>query len=356
MAIRKRTSKAGVISYQVIVDGKGETFPTLDQARRAQKKLIVAAAEGKLTTAKHTVSDAITRYLTEIKPTGPGVNSQLGFWRQRIGTLDLAAVTPALLATCRDEISSTPFVRAKLGGHRSSLKPGETPREYKRSASTVRSYMMALGSVLTACVIEWHWLDDSPMRKVKMPGTDNQRVRFLSIEERTRLLKACKAQGPDLHDLVVLALATGARAGELLELRWQHVSLKDNRAWIGKTKNGHPRTLALAGPAHAVLAARIKVRHLTDDRVFRSLDGYAPEGYAKPWKKALTAAKVEGFRFHDCRHTTASYLAMSGSSTLEIAEVLGHRSLAMVQRYSHLSDHHKATVVQRGVDKLFALK
>ena len=220
----------------------------------------------------------------------------------------------------------------------------------------MRGYLNALGSVLTAAVRKWHWLEDSPLRKIEKPGADNDRVRFLTLEERLALLKACKRQGPDLTDLVTLALSTGARAGELLALRWQHVDLKDNRAWIGETKNGHPRTLMLAGPAAALLKERARVRRIDDDRVFVRLDGRQPSDYNVPFAAALATAKIKNFRFHDLRHTAASYLAMSGASTLEIAEVLGHRTLSVVRRYAHLSDAHKAGVVQRGVDKLFELE
>ncbi|HEY3658931.1 MAG TPA: site-specific integrase [Steroidobacteraceae bacterium] len=365
--IRKRTASTGTVTYQAVVRVKGQdalskTFPTHEQAKRWARDREVEQYEGKHFASdqarKHTVAQAITKYVDDVLPTkrpSKGALNRLDWWSENIGHLTLAEVTPQVLAAARDEIASTPYIRAKPGGHRSSLKEGEQPKEYKRSASTVLSYLNSLGSVMTACVRKWHWLEDSPLRRIEKPSAANERVRFLTLEDRAALLKACKAEGPDLTDLVTLALATGARAGELLGLRWPHIDLKDNRAWIGKTKNGHPRTLMLAGPAAAVLKARAKIRHIDDDRVFIRLDGRAPSDYGVPFGEALTAAGIENFRFHDLRHTAASYLAMSGASTIEIAEVLGHRTLSVVKRYAHLSDTHRAGVVQRGVDKLFEL-
>src|SRR5690606_20479414 len=97
-----------------------------------------------------------------------------------------------------------------------------------------------------------------------------------------------------------------------------------------------------------------KVRRLGNDHVFAG--GGAPEVWLfdKAWYSALKVAKIKDFRFHDLRHTAASYLAMSGATTAEIAAVLGHRTLQMVKRYAHLSDQHTGTVVERMTNKFFA--
>ena len=379
--IRKRIGSDGTVTYQAVVRVKSrpalsKTFPSHELAKRWARKTETGEFEGKHFAAeaarRHTLADAIDKYIAEVRPellpkridptrkpkAGHHTRSdaqRLQWWRNKLGTLTLAELAPEVLAAARDEIASTPYIRSKPGGHRTSLKDGEQPKQFKRSAATVRTYLHSLGAVCTACVRKWHWLDDSPLRRIEKPSSNNERVRFLTLEERRTLLKACKAGGPDLLDLVTLALSTGARAGELLGLHWPHVDLKDNRAWIGQTKNGHPRTLMLAGPAAAVLKERSKVRNIDDDRVFIRLDGRQPSDYGVPFRKALIAAKIENFRFHDLRHTTASYLAMSGASTVEIAEVLGHRTLAVVKRYAHLSDSHRAGVVQRGVNKLFEI-
>ena len=106
----------------------------------------------------------------------------------------------------------------------------------------------------------------------------------------------------------------------------------------------------LAGPALDLLRELSRVRRIDTDLVFAGPDGRAifPR---KPWERALTAAQIDDFRFHDLRHTAASYLAMSGATLAEIAEVLGHKTLEMVKRYSHLTDQHTSKVVARMNEK-----
>jgi len=141
----------------------------------------------------------------------------------------------------------------------------------------------------------------------------------------------------------VLSLTTGARQGEVMGLRFGQIDFQRRIITLHDTKNGERRAIPLVGEAFTLLQDRAKVRSLTDDRVF------PPTARAKkalhvdlrqPWESALEAANIENFHWHDLRHTAASYLAMSGVSLVEIAKVLGHRTLAMVARYSHLSEGH----------------
>ena len=167
-------------------------------------------------------------------------------------------------------------------------------------------------------------------------------MRFLSDDERPRLLDACRPH-PDLYFAVLLALTTGARQAEIMTLRWGQIDLKRQVITLNKTKNGEVRAIPLVGEAFNLLKDRSKVRSLTDDRIF------PPTARAKksecldlrqPWEKALKVAGITDFHWHDLRHTAASYLAMGGVSLVEIAKVLGHRTMQMVNRYAHLSDGH----------------
>jgi len=176
----------------------------------------------------------------------------------------------------------------------------------------------------------------------------------LSEDERGALLEACiKSASPDLHMIVVLALSTGARRGEIEALRWKQIDLARGTAVLHDTKNGESRVLHLAGPALQQLTARAKVRRIDTDLVFPRSDGKEPIIVEAHWRKAREAAGLEDFRFHDLRHSAASYLAMNGATLAEIAAVLGHKTLAMVKRYAHLSDQHTAGVVQRMNAKIF---
>ncbi|MGH6827070.1 site-specific integrase, partial [Methyloceanibacter sp.] len=109
------------------------------------------------------------------------------------------------------------------------------------------------------------------------------------------------------------------------------------------TKNGDTRTLPLVSGAFTLLQERAKVRSLTDDRIFPPTAAAKKSEYLDlraPWEAALKTAGIADFHWHDLRHTSASYLAMSGVSLVEISKLLGHRTMQMVSRYSHLSDGH----------------
>jgi integrase len=245
--------------------------------------------------------------------------------------------------------------------------------------------MAALSHAFTIAVNEWGWLDDTPMRKVKKPAVPRGRVRFLSEDstapdgsvikgERTRLLKACEeSDNSYLYTVVVLALSTGMRQGEIMGLTWENVDLHQCRATLYETKNGEIRVIPLSGKAlellktHAkvrrleLLKTHAKVRRLDTDLLFpgkpfydeNRKKQYKPMDLRAPWEKALKKAGIEDFRFHDLRHSAASYLAMNGASLAEIAEVLGHKTLQMVKRYAHLSEAHTAGVVARMNARIF---
>jgi integrase len=183
------------------------------------------------------------------------------------------------------------------------------------------------------------------VRKLKLP---RGRVRFLSDEERHQLLEACQAsRNPYLYIVVMLALATGARRGELLSLRWPDVDLRRRMLTLRETKNGETRAVPLTGNGFAVLAQHAKVRRLDTSLVFPDRTGTRPLGIRGAFDNAVERAGIADFHFHDLRHSFASYLAMNGASLLEIAEVLGHKTLAMVKRYAHLSEAHTRSVVER---------
>jgi integrase len=183
---------------------------------------------------------------------------------------------------------------------------------------------------------------------VSKPREPRGRVRFLSDEERYRLLGACRESlNPSLHTIVVLALSTGARRGELLSLCWPDVDLQRGTLTFHETKNRERRTVPLAGQAFVLTQQHAKVRRLGTLLVFPDPTGTRPANIRAAWQGAVRRARIEDFHFHDLRHSAASYLAMNGASLLEIAEVLGYKTLAMVKRYAHLTEGHTRSVVER---------
>lgn len=190
----------------------------------------------------------------------------------------------------------------------------------------------------------------NPAKGIPALSEDNKRVRYLSDAERKALLAACEAASwPLLRLLVVLAMTTGARLGELLSLRWEGIDFAARTAYLPRTKNGDPRTLVFPPPAITEL---LKQRQNTG-LVFAREDGEKPLQFRKHWNKALKAAGLENFRFHDLRHDAASQMAMAGATLLEIGEVLGHRSTETTKRYSHLSVERKRAVTDRVMGNVF---
>lgn len=349
--IEKRVSKDGEISYRVQVRLKGhrqisDTFPRLTDARKWGQSTEAAIRERRYfkttESAKHTLAELIDRFIRYELPKLPKVqrmlNQQLTWWRAQLGHLTLADVTPAELSAVRDRLM------ADGSGLRETIAP-----------ATVNRYLAALSIAFSTAVTEWGWLEDNPLRKVKKLKEPTERVRYLTDDERRRLLDACTAStNPYLYAIVVLALSTGARKMELLTLRWRDVDVNAGRIVLNATKNNERRSVPLTGHALQLIRQLRKVRHIDSDLLFPSPRNTSrPIVIEDPWKKALRRADINDFRFHDLRHSTASYLAMNGASLIEIAAVLGHKTLAMVKRYAHLSEDHTRDVVTNMTRTIF---
>jgi len=131
------------------------------------------------------------------------------------------------------------------------------------------------------------------------------------------------------------------------------VDLEKQFIILHETKNGERRNVPIAGHALELLKALKKVRKADTPLLFPGNGTQKPTTLRRHWKLALTKAGIENFRFHDLRHCTASYLAMNGATTVDIAGVLGHKTLSMVKRYSHLSEQHTSKVVTAMNEKIF---
>lgn len=356
--IEKRITQSGEVSYRVKVRLKGfpvqtATFPRLTDARRWAQQTEAAIREGrhfKTTEAKRrTVAELIDKYLADVLPHKKpksilAQTTQLNWWKSRLGAFALADITPAVVADYRDRLKNEPF-----------LTPAGA--EKKRSTSTVVRYLAALSHVFTVAVKEWGWVDDNPVLKVTKPKQPGGRVRFLDDDERARLLQACKeSSNSDLYAAVVLALSTGARQMEIWGLRWGQVDLTRRVILLDDPeaiKNSQRRVLPLEAHALDLMKEKAKLRRIGTDLVFPGRSGKAAMDFRAPWETALKKAGIENFRWHDLRHSAASYLAMNGATLPEIAAVLGHKTLAMVQRYAHLSEAHTSAVVGRMNQKIF---
>lgn len=218
-----------------------------------------------------------------------------------------------------------------------------------RSAATLNRLRSALSALLRFAkrqrLLPRGWVN--PVLEIEALRENNARTRFLSEPERERLLRVARlSKWPKLHLLVLMALTTGARRGELLRLTYGDLDLAAGTAYLRTSKNGEPRVLPLT-PAVVAEIGRLGVK-ADDVLVFAAK--YHPDqpmSFDTVWRTALRQAAIENFRFHDLRHSCASYLAQSGASLAEIADVLGHKSLDVTRRYAHLTVDHKRRLVQR---------
>jgi integrase len=310
---------------------------------------------------RRTVAEAIDRYMKEEVPRkrgGGGMHAAcLPWWKEKIGGLRLSAVTPDILVDQRSKLAAEKYTRATPGSAKSLLKEGEQAREFTRSVSTVNRYMECMSHVFTVARKEWRWnLNGNPFSDIRKLREDNRRTRFLSEDERKRLL-AEVAKDSQLHVLVTLALATAARAGELVRLTWADVDLreKDARLHFRITKNAQPRTVWVCGDALKLFKAHHKRRDEGVDAVFPGrIDNEGNAGrydYIKPFNEAVKAAGIESFRFHDLRHTAATYLAQNGATEQQLRAIGGWKS-GVVSRYVHLAAEDAKEAMQALANKL----
>jgi integrase len=347
------------VSYRAQVRVKGrpalsETFPNIKEAKAWAGSTESAIREGRhfphLKSKRTQFAELVQRYRdTVMKEAGAkAVREQhLDWWNLRFAGRTLAEVTPDLVAEARDALAAEKFTRGKA--HK--IKGVEiAPTEYTRSGATVNRYLATLSHLYTMAVKEWRLVATNPVRDITKKKEARGRIRFLSDAEREALLTACAdSDWPALYVLVLLAISTGARRGELINLKWDDVDLKAARVVVHETKNGDPRVLPLVGKALEALRALKLQGSAKSPWVFAQPSGFPGpyEHFDGVWYDALKAAGIEDFRFHDLRHTCASYLASQGASLLEIADTLGHRTMSMVKRYSHLAQSHKVSALEK---------
>lgn len=349
--IQKRMSRDGEVSYRVQVRLKGfppqtASFTRLTDAKRWEQATEASIREGRYfkgaAAKKCTLAELIEKYVCEVLDVDPrdtyNQRLYLDYWKTALGNYTVADVTPALISEHRN----------KLIG--STNKYGKT-----RSLTSANRYTTALGHVFTIALKEWQLVQSNPVRSITKLKEPKGRTRFLSDEERQKLLSACQNSGnPHLYCIVVVALSTGARKDEIRTLKWKDVDFKRGQITLHDTKNGETRSVPLQSYAlELVRLHHSNFRRLDSPYVFPSSSTKQPVDIRTAWENAVTSAKLEDFRFHDLRHTAASYLAMNGATLPEIADVLGHKTLQMVKRYAHFTQAHTASVVARMNDKMF---
>jgi len=253
--------------------------------------------------------------------------------RKSFSGLSLKEITPARVAAFRDERLKTV------------------------SPSTLQKDLALLSHLYTIAMTEWSLDVKNPVASIRKPATSNGRLRFLSKDEARNLLEICKkSRNNKLYQYVQLLLHTGMRPSEAAGLIWEQIDI-DARIidlTITKTK---PRRVPLT-----IMAVEILL-DIMPEQCLNSMPVFLPDNmsvtiqrrpnlyFRRAFDNAVKKAKIENFHMHDLRHTAASYLLMAGVDLRTLADILGHSTMQMVQRYTHLLDDHKLKAVDR-IDSL----
>ncbi len=258
---------------------------------------------------KRTWDEAAERFLAETthKRTQAWDKSMLRWFHPYLGGKVLADINRALL----DEIRAR---RAK----------GVAP-------ATVNRYMALVRAILRKACHEWEWLDRVP--KVGMLRDQGQRIRSLTMEEFTRLVEQLPGH---LRDMAIFSVATGLRQGNVTKLQWKQISLERRHLWISadQHKNGKAHAVPLNEAAMQILRTR-QGDHPT--HVFTYEGNPIVQVNTKAWRAALKRAGIDDFRWHDLRHTFATWHRQAGTPTHELQRLGGWKTLEMVERYAHVA-------------------
>jgi integrase len=212
--------------------------------------------------------------------------------------------------------------------------------EHGSANTTVNRHLEVVRRILHLARDEWCWIQRFP--RIRMLKEPRKRIRFLTRIEANRLLEALPEH---LRPVMQFALASGCRRNEILQMEWRRVDFNRRVAWLdhGTTKNTEGRGLPLN--RDAILALRSVQGQ--DRRWCFTYKGKTMKQIGSAWKRALVKADIENFRFHDLRHTWASWHVMSGTSLQELMELGGWKSYEMVLRYAHLAPEQLASAAAR---------
>lgn len=209
------------------------------------------------------------------------------------------------------------------------------------SAATVNRELSCIKHMLNKAV-HWGYLSQNPLRDVKDFKEPPARVRYLTDVEIEILLNCCYGH---IKSIVIVALTTGMRKGEILNLKWQDIDLRNRVITIRDTKNNESRTIHMNETLYEML--RSLGPEIGEQYVFVKEDGKPFGDIRTGFRAALRRAGIKNFRFHDLRHTFASKLVMNGVDIRTVQTLLGHKDITMTMRYSHLSNAHLREAVQK---------
>ena len=284
--IERRLTKGNKVRYRAQIRRRG--FPTLSETfarktdavewaetreREMQRGTFVDRREAE----RHTFGETLDKYVAEVMPRKPKSAAQqipqCDWWRSKLGDKLLSSVRKTDILALRAELVT------------------------RTSASNANRYMSLLSHVFTVAVVEWEWLEASPIKGIKRLPEPRGRVRFLDDNERAALLRECrKSPAKELYPAVLLLLTTGARKNEVMSLKWSNIDFARGTIAIEDSKNKESRSVPLVGPAVNALREWGRIRRLDTPLVFpASRYPNRPAKIDRPFGIALKAAGIEDF-------------------------------------------------------------
>jgi integrase len=365
--IRARKTQEGVTRYQAFVRIKGykplmKTFDKYSKAAAWAKRIEVQMQDGTYVEQKalkkislsevHTEEDMMLYKRSNIETVGELLEYfkiyiaperytdpekytiMYKWWDSQIGSIKLSNLTSSMLSSCK-QILATEKIKKK-------------DKKVVRKNNTINKYLMCISAVLTYAVEDLEIIENNPMKKVKNMPKSKGRTRFLSLEEIQKLSNECKNHSPMIYLFFILLLSTGGRYSEVLHLRVEDINFESKQLFFLNTKNKEHRGVPVDDKVLNLIKDYIKENEIESGSIFKAKrnDGDYPF-VRKTFMDIFKKLGIEDFHIHDIRHTTASYVAMNGGSLLDIAEILGHKSLVMARRYSHLTQKHTESLLNK---------
>jgi integrase len=291
-----------------------------------------------------TLGDLLARYEDTLKVTNPRRYKAslpvIKVWKQRIGHIKLCNLSKDIIISERDRLKN---LRVKDDSEREIV-----------SNATVNRKMAVIRRAINVAIGEWGWMTHNPANVKALPEPKG-RTRFLQGEELDNLLSACRdSDNKYLLAIVVLAVTTGARRGEIRNIRVKDVDFVSGRIVLPTSKNGKPRSLFLTGYALDLVKGIHAKTQPKQVYLFPSPhDITCSNDFRTAWRTTIKRSGIEDFKFHDLRHSAASFYALNGAGLHQIAEILGHTSFHVTKRYTHLLETETAKVVESTAAKVF---